>query len=797
MDIINLLDSDFALFARFGISGQLLALAGIERVTDQTAREKYGISGSGDMSGVVFPYFDPQTGRRTTARVRRDNPEIEDRQPKRKYVSAYGDRQHLYFPPASKELLADPSVPIILVEAEKSVLAMTAFAERVGRKYLAVGLGGCWGWRGRIGKIENSHGERVDQMGPLPDLACVSKGRSVIILLDTNRNSNPKVQQAERALRFQLIKQAANVSVAELPAKEGVNGPDDYIGIAGDDAMAAVLDTSTKSDGNFSNSIDHRTERKRRAQELLLELGSDIEFFHTSDRDSFASINVDGHIETFSIKSSEFSHLLRHRYYLRTSGAPPKQALEDVINIFGSRSLFEGTEQTVFRRVADDNGTIYLDLADADWSSVKIYAKGWEILPNPPIKFIRSRGMRPLLSPIGGGDVDRLRSFLNIADQEWPLVLTWILAAYRRQGPFPVLILNGEQGSCKSSASAVLRCLVDPNAANLRSSPRDERDLFISASNSWVITLDNLSHLPDWLSDALCRLATGGGLSTRQLYSDLNETIIDVQRPIILNGIGELATRGDLLDRSIVVTLPTLTADKRRDEAEFKSAFQSAMPKILGAMLDALSGALTKLPLVKLSCKPRMADFALFGVAVERALGWRGGTFINAYEANRSIANSSVLEASPIALAIQALVAKGGVFEGTATDLLNELGEYADAHARNHRYWPDSGWKLSHMLRRLAPSLRASGLDATFGDRQPDHKRARIIRIRAAASSASDVSDIVEELRMTRTHSDAQTNCSDAESGMRPIFTGSHAVIADAPDTSDASAQSSMVRGEI
>ena len=147
----------------------------------------------------------------------------------------------LYFPPGCGELLQDPTVPIILVEAEKSALALTALAQRVRSKYLAVAMGGCWGWRGRIGKVNNERGERVDELGPLPDLACASSGRVVIILLDSNASSNPRVQQAQRALRSQLIKQGAEVLIAKLPVIAGVNGPDDYIGVAGDDAMATVL----------------------------------------------------------------------------------------------------------------------------------------------------------------------------------------------------------------------------------------------------------------------------------------------------------------------------------------------------------------------------------------------------------------------------------------------------------------------------------------------------------------------------------------------------------------------------
>ena len=448
-------------------------------------------------------------------------------------------------------------------------------------------------------------------------------------------------------------------------------------------------------------------------------------------------------------------------------------------------------------RVAEHGGKIYLDLGASTWSAVEISAEGWTLAANPPVKFVRSRGMRPLPHPVLGGDINDLQTFLNIADQEWPLALTWILACYRREGPFPILILNGEQGSCKSSTSAILRSLVDPNGANLRSGPRDERDLFISASNSWVITLDNLSHLPDWLSDALCRLATGGGFSTRQLYRDLDETIIDVQRPIILNGIAEFATRGDLLDRSIVISLPTLAAEKRRDEAEFRSAFDSAKAKIFGALLHVLSRALGELPHVRLPRKPRMADFALFGVAVERAIGWPPGTFITAYETNRAAANSSAVEASPVALAIQALVAEEGAFENTATELLRELAVHAEDQAKSHRGWPDSGWKLSRILRRLAPNLRASGVEVIIGNRTPDHKRSRIIRIGRTASAASAASVSPENQPITRTQSDASTSPSDGALQPCPRSSSTITCATDAPDASDASTRASVLRGEI
>ncbi len=245
-----------------------------------------------------------------------------------------------------------------------------------------------------------------------------------------------------------------------------------------------------------------------------------------------------------------------------------------------------------------------------------------------------------------------------------------------------------------------------------------------------------------------------------------------------------------------IISLPTLDTEKRRDEAEFWSEFELAKPRLLGALLDALAASLAQLPHAKLLRKPRMADFALFGVAVESALKWPPGTFIKAYEANRGGANSSAVEASPLALAVQSLAGQGQ-FEGTATELLDKLSSCVDERTKSHRGWPDSGWRLSCTLRRLAPNLRASGVDVTIGDRTPDHKRARIIRIHSAASDASGVSAITEGQPDKQAQSVASKSPSDAASQPFARFISPRTCVVDAPDAADAPAQTSMVRGEI
>jgi hypothetical protein len=243
---LELSPSDLEMFGKLRIPPDLLDRAGVVRVTDREARDQYGIRGGGDMAGVAFPYFAPETmatsPRRNYVRIRRDFPEIDEAgRAKKKYVAPYGDRKRFYFPP-TPELFADPSVPIVLVESEKAALALAAWAQRIDRKILPVAMGGAYGWMGKIGIKDTAAGERVPEHGPIPDLNICRDGRKTFVLLDANAGSNLKVQQARAALVRQLRKQKAAVAVLDLPASEGVNGPDDYIGSLGDDAMQKLFD---------------------------------------------------------------------------------------------------------------------------------------------------------------------------------------------------------------------------------------------------------------------------------------------------------------------------------------------------------------------------------------------------------------------------------------------------------------------------------------------------------------------------------------------------------------------------
>jgi hypothetical protein len=459
----------------------------------------------------------------------------------------------------------------------------------------------------------------------------------------------------------------------------------------------------------------------------LIAVVDDAELFFTPGREGYVSFMIQGHRETWPVASEEFRRLLLARYYAAEKSAPSAQAVVDARNVIEARALFEGSEQPVFTRVGVHGDAIYFDIGDSTWHAIEVTADGWTMVDIPPVRFRRAPGMLALPNPEPDGSIYELRELVNVrSEDDWILLSSWLLAALRPVGPYPLLVLHGEQGSAKSTTARILRTLIDPSAACLRSAPRNERDLAIAARHGWVLAFDNLSYIDAAFSDALCRMSTGGSFTTRRLHTDTDEVVLSTQRPVIITAIEELATRSDLLDRSLLIDLPVIDERKRRSEAELWAAFESRRARIFGALLDAISGALRKLPKTRIDGTPRMADFALWATAAEPSLGFESGAFMTAYRNNRQSANDVALDASPIATPVLELLTEQPTWKGTATQLLQVLA--AKTASSRTRGWPASPVGLARALRRVAPNLRTAGIEIRF-DRDPGSCRQRIVTI--------------------------------------------------------------------
>ncbi len=603
-------------------------------------------------------------------------------------------------------LAAAPSAPVVLCEGEKSADAAT--------KLLPGHVVVC--------SPNGSKSASKADWSPL-------RGREVTIWPDADEAGRDYAAKAA-----DLIRTAGAISVALLTppavASEGWDAADardegwtrnqalDLVRSAVAAPGAAPSRRASANGGaSASASPDGQEAPRRRVpqRDNLMGLTTLCDLWHDAAGDAFCTFPVNGHRETWPVRSAAFKRWLSARAYEELGLVPGNQAVEDTLRVLEARASNEGPEKTPWLRVGSEPGRLYIDLGDPTWRAIEISARGWTILERHGLPFVRSSAMKALPIPEVGVEIDALRRFVNVAtDDDFMLTVAWIVAALRSRGPYPIMVVNGEQGSGKSTFSRLIRSLIDPNAAPIRSAPKDERDLMVMAVNSHVISLDNLSHVPNELSDGLCRLATGGGFSTRRLHTDSDELVINVTKPIILNGIPSLTDRADLTDRSVTVRLVSIPENERQSEEEFWSDWNDAAPSVFGVICDALSAAVGNIAGVKLERSPRLADFARWVTASERGLGWEPGSFLASYTANRRTVVDNAFEASPVAVAIHELMTRHPeAWHGTAAELLALLGDMVTEAVKRTRVWPQTAQSLGNAIDRAAPLLRAKNLTVT------------------------------------------------------------------------------------
>jgi hypothetical protein len=444
----------------------------------------------------------------------------------------------------------------------------------------------------------------------------------------------------------------------------------------------------------------------------LLKLLGRVRFKRTADNVALVKFWANNRQEVYPIESDEFKSQLVFLHMQKFNKPPKPHTVKDAILALKARALHQGKLATLYNRVGRQKNNIQIDLLNMDKDLVKITPKSVEVIHHTGVVFNRVAGMGPLTLPDPEGDLSLLAPLVNLPDRDsLILAVSWLVGALFPDGPYPILILQGEHGAAKTTLAKLLRLLIDPNQTPLRYPPRNPQDLMIMAKNSWVVALDNVTRLPEWLSNSLCSLATGGGYTTRKLYSNDAETHFSACRPILINGIDVIAYNNDLMDRAIILQLPPIPDEKRVPESELLAKFKMYRPKILGALYLAVSQALKALPDTPTEELPRMADFAQRVIAAEPALPWQPGEFLKAYQASIRESFSQSLENDLVGKALLEFMAEKEESADTVSGLLDSLDTVVGDREKASKAWPKTPGALSHRINLVSPLLRKAGIE--------------------------------------------------------------------------------------
>jgi len=476
---------------------------------------------------------------------------------------------------------------------------------------------------------------------------------------------------------------------------------------------------------------------------ILYCLSENPVLFHDQHKTPYARVNQNGVLITMPIRSRQFKTWLANLMWQREGKAPGTEGLYSAFHVLEAMALFEGKQYYLYNRVALAEDGFWIDMSDNRWRAIKVTSQGWQIITNPPILFKRYSHQLPLPEPKPNGNPWKFLDFVNIPEQnegDWLLLLCTAISYLVPTIPHVILVLYGIQGSGKTMLFKLLRRLIDPSSVEVLTMPKDEKERVQQLDHHWCAFYDNITHLPTWISDTLCRAATGGGFTKRELYTDDADVIYNFKRCVGLNGINIAAQRGDLLDRSLLIGLKDIPKNRRRTEEEILAEFESCKAEILGGFLDTLVKAIQVYPTIKPRELFRMADFTRWGCAIAVALGRSEEEFIRAYEEKVERQIEEAVHASPLGTVLLDWV--DGLtlskWEGSPSQLFRALNNHAKelGISTRQKSWPKAPHIMVRQLNELAPSLKALGLNVITGVRTGKEGRKIILE----SSVTSDTS---------------------------------------------------------
>ena len=462
--------------------------------------------------------------------------------------------------------------------------------------------------------------------------------------------------------------------------------------------------------------VDRAKNKERRSEEeekinpinWVIDHFKNYELWHTEDKTAYITVNG----EHFKIGYTEFNNIITTTYHSETGDGISRQAREAASDTLMGYASF-GETHNIYVRLAGLDGKIYLDMANEAREVIEITKDGWKIIKNPPVRFRRPDGMLPLPVPVAGGTLDDLRPFMNVTDDQWPLVKAYIIGTTNPFGTYALLVLLGPTGRMKTPMTSRIKYIIDPHTGKVDFPPKDLDDRIIIYNDNHIVGFDNESYISKERSNEYCRVSSGATLSQRKFFLQLELLNIYAHNPLIINGIKYFITEDDLLNRSIIIEPPRMTTFETQEDADKK--FFNAHPKILGALLDMIVTGLMGYDSVTVNT--RMADFARWVVA---CLGpTEGDKFLKLYEENRSTYIKSKSEGNLLVDTLVDFMDTCGEWNGTAKTLLailnsKSVNAYTGAKSRPEG-WLVDGTRLGSKLNEHEEEIRERGYVFTRG----------------------------------------------------------------------------------
>jgi hypothetical protein len=444
------------------------------------------------------------------------------------------------------------------------------------------------------------------------------------------------------------------------------------------------------------------------------------DFFCDQHGTPFAYVKNPGRVMLLS--GREFKGWLVKQFYDTYSEAVGSDAFNAAKNVLEAIANEHGRISLSTRCSIDRDGRLMIDLANENEERVIISRDGWHVAKQRGPRFRRYSHMLPMEISAEGADLRDFVRFWRLKDDaDDVLTVGYIGHLFVSDIPKAIHAAFGPKGSTKTSSQRYLRQLVDPSSVEDLTIAGNDRELAQQLAHHYVLLFDNVSRLKAWQADDLCRAATGTGFTKRGLYTDEDDVIFSYVRAILINGINPPTQRGDFLDRSLPSEYARVPRADRLEDSEVKAKMSVWLPKLRRTIFDALVVAIGLVDQVRSELKelPRMADFAVWGEAFCRAVGYRPLEFYNRLMVKVEETSSIALENDVIAELLQSMfndergqpyLTGRDEFKGTASALLKTLKSLnEDMNYVGPKELPTSPVSFGRHLRELDADLEEVG----------------------------------------------------------------------------------------
>ena len=475
---------------------------------------------------------------------------------------------------------------------------------------------------------------------------------------------------------------------------------------------------------NGNNSSKNKDGVEALIKEYFIEVikGSELFLTEYSNKEMIYLAGNGTQRRLYALYSKDFSDFLisgfKSRYHQFVAAAMFELHIEEC----AVEARIAGNTMYEYRRIAFENNSIYYNLNNRDNEIIKIHESGVVVLGQDKLSlkdpiFVSSAGMGVQVKPEASDALPEIfNKYFNLAsDADLVLLICTIVAWFWPNQPRPILILSGPAGSGKSLASEFIQRIVDPSKNRCNSLPNNTRDLASVLANNYLCVFDNISNIKPEVSDVLCQSIDLGAFSARKLYTDGEVHTNAFRNCLILNGIGNFANRGDLVDRCVKISLQRISTQQREQLSDLRQKFQKDLPIILGAVFDLVKRTLPLVGTIKVGAAPRLADFYCLGGAISKALWGSEQVFFEAFAQNEESKFADMVNDDPFSAAVKQFAEKMGTrtlrLEPTEffEKLKAQVGIVEYSNAKNN--FPQSASALGKRIPRIQPALAAVGID--------------------------------------------------------------------------------------